>query len=178
MRALCRFAGHVIMPVVVGAAPLSPLTTSQPSLSPCSPFPAERTSLPSGEEAIPLSASPQRTDPRPPTVRSVAQDLASQIRYASRGDATLALSIVEETLRDLDGGAMTTAIVDGAAQKSSHTAALLLASLKDYVTGPLGMSSSDGTRTADQTKSITAIATAVHSAEVERQRLVQAAMVW
>lgn len=166
----------MLVPVLLGAAPMSPTTTSQTPLSACSPFPPERTSSSGGEQTIPLSASPQRTDPRPPTVRSVAQDLASQIRYVSGGDALIGRSIVEELLRDLDGGASTTAIVDVAAQKAAHTAALLLASLKDYVTGPLTTSNSGGTRTVEQTKSITAIATAVHSLEVERQRLVQAAI--
>ena len=167
---------QAMLPSVVTAAPISPAGRMGTSaMSECSPYPPERTADLGGEQALPLSASPHRADPRPPTLRSVGQDLANQIRNAAGGDPVLARSILDETLRDLHELDYVGATSGFSSQKESNTAALLLTSLKDYVTGPLALPPSGGTRTVAQAASLAAIAAALHSTEVEQQRLVKAA---
>ena len=146
-------------------------------MSECSPYPPERTADLGGEQALPLSASPHRADPRPPTLRSVGQDLANQIRNAAGGDPVLARSILDETLRDLGELDYVGATSGFSSQKEPNTAALLLTSLEDYATGPLALpTAKGGTRAVAQAASLDAIAAALHSTEVDRQRLVKAAM--
>ena len=167
---------QAMLPSVVTAAPFSPAGRMGTSaMSECSPYPPERTADLGGEQVLPLSASPHRADPRPPTLRSVGQDLATQIRNAAGGDPVLARSILDETLRDLHELDYVGATSGFSSQKESNTAALLLTSLKDYATGPLALPPSGGTRTVAQAASLAAIAAALHSTEVEQQRLVKAA---
>ena len=97
-------------------------------MSECSPYPPERTTDLGGEQVPPLSASLHRTDPRPPTVRYVGQDLANQIRDAAGGDPAVARSILEQTLRDLDELDYADATSGFSSQQEAHTAALLLTS--------------------------------------------------
>ena len=142
---------QAMLPSVVTAAPISPAGRMGTSaMSACSPYPPERTADLGGEQALPLSASPHRADPRPPTLRSVGQDLANQIRNAAGGDPVLARSILDETLRDLGELDYIGATSGFSSQKESNTAALLLTSLKDYATGPLALPPSGGTRTVAQ----------------------------
>ena len=145
-------------------------------MSKWSPYPPERTTDLGGEQVLPLFAPRHRTDPRPPTVRSVRQDLANQIWNAARGDPAVARFILKETIRGLDELAYVGATSGFRSQKEPHTAALLLMCLKDYVTGPPAPPPSGGTGTVAQATSANAIAAALHSTEVEQERLVKAAM--
>ena len=97
-------------------------------------------------QGMPMSVSPQRTDPRPPTCASVGRDLASILQRLSQGRADISRAILEQTRAFLDS--------DGAGEhwpapepefceprdhpgKAVRTAALVLSSLHSYATGPL-----------------------------------------
>jgi hypothetical protein len=130
-------------------------------------------------QGMPMSVSPQRTDPRPPTCASVGRDIASIVQRLSQGRADVSRAILEQTRAFLDS--------DGAGEhwptpepecceprdhpdKAVRTAALVLSSLHSYVTGPLA-STGGGTRHRDSQKALDTIAAAVHSEELVEQRL-------
>ena len=117
---------------------------------------------------MPLSVSPQRTDPRPPTCASVGRDIAQMIQQVSQGDAGVSQQILTEARCHLaaDGDTEYWPV-----EQAEKTAALMLTSLKDYVTGPLGHSGKGGTRHTDRSKALDTIAAALHSDEVVDQRL-------
>ena len=117
---------------------------------------------------MPLSVSPQRTDPRPPTCDSVGRDIAQMLQTVSQGDAGVSQQILSEARRHLaaDGDAEYWPV-----EQADKAAALMLTSLKGYVTGPLGCSSKGGTRHTDRSKALDTIAAALHSDEVVDQRL-------
>ena len=119
---------------------------------------------------MPLSASPQRTDPRPPTCASVGRDIAQMIQQVSQGDAGVAQLIVSEARRHMvdegDGDHWPVEEPD----KPTRTAALMLASLKGYVSGPLACPNG-GTRHSACTKALHTIAAALHSDEIETDQL-------
>ena len=115
-----------------------------------------------------LSVSPQRTDPRPPACASVGRDIAQMTQQVSQGDAGVSQQILSEARCHLaaDGDAEYWPV-----EQTEKTAALMLTSLKDYDTGPLGHSGKGGTRHTDRSKSLGSIAAALRSDEVVDQRL-------
>ena len=132
-------------------------------------------------QGMPISVSPQRDDPRPPTCASVGRDIASLVQRLSQGRADVSRAILEQTRAFLDS--------DGAGEhwpapepecceprdhpdKAVRTAALVLSSLHSYVTGPLVCTGGEGgTRHRESQKALDTIAAAVHSEEVVVQRL-------
>jgi len=119
---------------------------------------------------MPLSVSPQRADPRPPTCASVGRDIAQMIQQVSQGDAGVAQVILSEARRHMvaegDGDHWPVEEPD----KPTRTAALMLASLKGYVLGPLACPNG-GTRHSACTKALHTIAAAVHSDEIVTDQL-------
>ena len=89
---------------------------------------------------VPYSASPQRADPRPPTCRSIALDLARQLERISGGDSAVTCAVLEHTRAALP----TAAWPAPEPSKKEIVAAQLLASMKGYVTGALAMPNADG----------------------------------
>ena len=124
--------------------------------------------------SFPLSASPMRRDPRPPTCASIGADLASQLSAVSRDNPDVKRTILEHVRENVGEEAWP------APTKTEYCASLLLASLKTYVEGPLAMPASSkgsgGTRMIEAQQALDTVAAAVHSEKVADEKLVSTAL--
>ena len=123
---------------------------------------------------MPLSASPYRADPRPPTCASVGRDLARILHELSQGAADVSRGIITEVkncvVRDSGAEHWPTDEPD----KAQTCAALMLCSLKSYVCTALACPSG-GTRHTECQASLDTIAAAVHSDDLSANNMMSEA---